>query len=422
MRTEVVIIGGGASGMVAAIIAARNGAKVALVEQKNELGKKLLATGNGRCNFTNLLMNPTCFYSQDAHFIEALLSVYTPQVIIEFFQSLGVLSKDRNGYVYPITDQASSIRDALVAELESLDVRIYLNTAVVAIEKMEETYCVNVETNEKYTISCETLILATGGKSGLTKQTPFHGYTLLKDTKHSVNTLSPALVPLIGQGRFFKKIAGIRTDAKVSALINGQVVGSEVGELQLTDYGVSGIPVFQISRIMTQALKEQPKKTKSSKSNHIDYVTLEVEIDFMPSYTAQALETLFQERREQFATRNMKGFLNGILKDKLASFLLYTARIEEEAIVSQMTEDECKKLIRIMKTFRIRIEDCKDFPQSQVTAGGVPLKEVNQHLESIYHKNLYLTGELLDVDGICGGYNLHFAWATGMLAGERCSK
>ncbi len=414
MKKEILIIGGGASGMVAAIVAARNGAKVTLVEQKNELGKKLLATGNGRCNFTNLTMNADCFYSQNPenHFISSLLDDYTPEVIIEFFESIGILAKDRNGYVYPITDQASSIRDALVSELQALHITIYLNTAVTGLKEISTGYSVSMEEqgeNSKiFQKNYHSLILATGGMSGLHKQTKYHGYTLLEDTKHRTTKLSPALVPLIGQGKFYKKIAGIRTDARVTAVINGEVVASEIGELQLTDYGLSGIPIFQVSRLITQKLNKEN--------------IVAIEIDFMPNFTQESLEELLIFRQKQFPDRTMKFILNGLVKDKLATFFLYTARMSEEDLSTNVELEELRKLARIMKTFTVKIEGSKTFQQAQVTAGGVPISEVNENLESKFHENLYFTGEVLDIDGICGGYNLHFAWATGMLAGDRCSK
>ncbi len=408
MRNQVIIIGGGASGMVAAITAARQGAKVTIIEQKNELGKKILATGNGRCNFTNLSIDTSHYYCEDVEFIQGLITTYSPSVIMKFFEELGVLSKDRNGYVYPFTDQASTIRNALVSELETLRVGILTDTIAEQIlyHNKSEKSIYSIRTNQG-TYHCDMLIIATGGKSGLGKNTVADGFATLHQTKHQATLLSPALVPLKGQGKFYKKIAGIRTDVAVTAIIGSKRIRTELGEIQLTDYGISGIPVFQISRILTQELCNK---------NHPE---LKVEIDFLPNFETKELEGFFVDRKKRFAQKSVNQFMNGILKDKLADFMLYTARIDGNRILEDISTDELYKLARICKTFSVKIEDSKEFMQSQVTAGGIPLSQVSGTLESNYYKQMYFTGEVLDVDGICGGYNLHFAWATGMLVGEQ---
>lgn len=410
MKKKILIIGGGASGMVAAIVAARRGGDIVLIEQNNELGKKILATGNGRCNYTNLSMSIEDYYCSDTKLIETIIEKYPPQVILDFFESLGILWKERNGYVYPFTDQATSIRQALVNELAHLNVKIEVNSTVKEIKKSNSThktqYLVNTDTKS---FTCDTVILATGGKSGLGKHISEDGFALIHQTKHRLTTLSPALVALKGEGKFYKKLSGLRTDASVSAMVDGNRLRTETGELQWTDYGISGIPVFQISRIITQELI---KKSNAS---------LAVEIDFLPTFSDDKVLEIFKNRQLTFATRTMHTFMNGLFKDKLGSFLLYTARIEEDRVVSDVTSEEMQKLVRICKTFSVKINGTKEFQNSQVTAGGVPLDEVTLSLESKFHSQMFFTGELLDVDGICGGYNLHFAWATGMLVGEKCT-
>ena len=405
-KKKVLVIGAGASGMVAAIVAARRGAHVTLLEQKNELGKKILATGNGRCNFTNTHLTKECYYSKNDTFIEQLLANYSTQRIVSFFNEIGILHRERNGYIYPFTDQATAIRQALSNEIKALGIEVHLETTVLSLH-LRNPY--KVITNNR-TFTCDSLIIATGGKSGLTKKDTKDGYALLSNTKHHVTTLSPALVALIGEGTFYKKIAGIRTDVAVTAVLNGKKIRTEEGELQLTDYGVSGIPIFQISRILTQALAENPKQQAS------------VLLDFFPTMSETVLTQFLLERAEKFSQKTMDAFLLGLLKDKLSAFLLSVARIEGNTLVGNVTEKHMKMFVHICKGFEVRIQEAKGFAQSQVTAGGVSLEEISTQMESIFHPNLYFTGEVLDVDGICGGYNLHFAWATGMIAGTASTK
>lgn len=402
MSKRIIVVGGGASGMTAAIIAARAGAKVTIIEQNQVLGKKILATGNGRCNFTNLEMNADCYYCKDTGFISRVLEMCPPTMILDFFESVGISMRNKDGYIYPFNEQAVALRDALVFELKYLGIEVILDTAVESIHNNQ------VKTWNR-TFCGDAIILATGGKSGLAKQVKYDGFSLLSDTKHKLTSLSPALVALKGEGKFFKKITGVRTEARITAVVDNIAIRSEVGELQLTDYGVSGIPVFQVSRILSQAIATGVKGTS-------------VIIDFIPQYDAESWGKLLEERSIRLSNRNMKEFLTGIFKDKLVDFLLYTAKINEETLVKDVTKERLEEFARICKTFEIRISESNAFSQSQVTAGGICVSEVHSTLESKYHKSLYFTGEILDVDGICGGYNLHFAWATGIIAASSITR
>ncbi len=402
---QLVVIGGGASGMTAAIVAARAGVQVTILEQREEVGKKLLATGNGRCNYTNLVLDSDKFYTQDEGFVSQLLETYTSEYMLQFFAQLGVLSRDRNGYVYPYTDQATTIRDALLSELQACKVTIKTNTTV---KRIGTKHPYVIETNQGV-LTADRMIIATGGKAGLPRNASGDGYHLLTQLGYSLTPLTPALTGLQGKGNFYKKIAGLRVDATVTAVINNQVVGSDTGEVQLTDYGVSGIPVFQISRLISQALQRQEPQ-------------VEVVLDFLPRYTMIEFQQLMEERLQFLGTRTMQEFLRGVFKDKLGKFLLETARISDTMVAKEVTAKQWKQLYHCCKEFRITIIGANDFTKSQVTAGGVPLSTFSNHLESKTHKGVYVTGEALDVDGICGGYNLHFAWATGILAGSHVAE
>lgn len=401
MINKVGIIGGGASGMVAAIIAARRGLEVTIFEQQDELGKKILATGNGRCNLTNLKMDSSCYYCSDFKFLDHLLKQYSVSDVLGFFASIGVLVKDREGYIYPVTDQACTVRDAFTYELDALNVSVYVETTVRKVQYVESEF--KVVTNEG-NFSFENIILATGGESGLHKSITSTGFGLLHDMGIPYSTLVPALVSFQGLGQFYKKIAGVRTHGTVTAVINGEPLKSDTGEIQFTKTGISGIPVFQISRVLSLGLSE---------GKHCSIV-----VDFLSEYSEDEFLELLLKRRSLLQNRTIKEFLNGIWKDKLIDLFLYTARIPEDRYIHDVTENEFKKLIRISKTFEVKLKDSDGFMKSQVTAGGLSLNNITTQLESKQYPHLYATGELLDIDGICGGYNLHLAWITGMLVGE----
>lgn len=405
-KRKVIIVGGGASGMIAAITAARGGSDVTIIEKKDTLGKKILATGNGKCNLTNEYMEPSCFRGEDITIVSRVLNKFGAEHTKTFFSELGVMLKEKNGYVYPLTEQASTILKALILELEALNVHVVLGQSVLKIKKNETGFTVKTD---KDSFSGDSVILATGGKASPSLGSDGSGYHLAKSLGHSLLPVVPALVQLKGKGRFYKQVAGVRTQAKVSLYVNGVLEADNTGELQLTNYGISGIPVFQVSRFAAKGLFEHKK--------------VEAEIDFLPSVNEDDFFKYLKEFSFKHSAMQAADMLSGIFNSKLIGLLLRASRIDEDRIVHTISEDEWKKVVSLSKHFRIEIEDTNGFEQAQVCAGGVRTSEVNQDtMESIYVKDLYLTGELLDVDGICGGYNLQWAWATGYLAGKEAAK
>ncbi len=405
MKKSVIVIGGGASGLTAAYAAAKNGAEVIIIEQNSELGKKILVTGNGRCNFTNTHMDSTAYYSDEESFVKFLLTTETSKNIIPFFEGIGMLVKETGGYCYPQTEQSITVREALSNQLKVLDVTIQLNEGVKNI--IDEGAGFKV-VSDKSTYHCDALIISTGGKSGVHSIKQLDGFTLINHTKHSITKLTPALVGMECHGKFFKKIAGVRTQATVTAVLDKKECGSATGELQLTNYGVSGIPVFQISRILSQGLLEKK--------------VAEIYIDFMPHVEAKYLFEFLVRRKAKFEGMNVTAYMNGLLKDKLTQLLLYLCRIEGDDSVNELSSEVIEKMVRIIKKFSVTVINSKSFKESQVTAGGIPLSEIKQTFESKFHENLYITGEVLNVDGICGGYNLHFAWISGLIAGRESAE
>lgn len=403
---HVIIVGGGASGLVAAIAAAREGANVTIIEQKERLGKKILSTGNGRCNLTNEYMEEGCFRGDDTSIVPVILKQFGHAETVRFFEELGVLLKDRQGYMYPISDQATAILDVLQMEIERLKVNVLLEQTVNSISK--SSHCFVVKTN-KTTLNGDALILATGGKAASVLGSDGSGYTLAKSFGHRLSPVVPALVQLVGKGRFYKQIAGVRTQAKVSLYVEQKRVASDTGELQLTNYGISGIPVFQVSRYASKGLYEKK--------------TVEVELDFLPHLTDDACLSFFEKRLEMQSHKKAEEFLIGVFHNKLIGLFLKASRINPSDSMLSVSKEQLQKLTSVCKHFRIEIETTNGFEQAQVCAGGVRTAEVHADtLESIYMKDLYLTGELLDIDGICGGYNLQWAWSTGYIAGKEAAK
>lgn len=405
-QRKVIIVGGGASGLVAAISAAREGANVTIIEHKDRIGKKILSTGNGRCNLTNEYMTPDCFRGDELSIVTDILKQFGYQETVNFFEELGVILKNRQGYVYPISDQASTILDVLRMELDRLQVSVCLEHNVTAIRKNKKGFLISTNKGD---YQGDALILATGGKAASVLGSDGSGYTFAKEFRHRLSPVVPALVQLKGKGAFFKQVAGVRTQAKVSIYVNNELAGSDTGELQLTNYGISGIPVFQISRFAAKGLYEKKKVI--------------VEIDFLPSMPDKELESFVSERIATHGHKVAEDFFIGMFHKKLIGMFLKEAYISSTTVMRSITDDKLKNLLALCKHFTVMIEGTNDFEQAQVCAGGVKTTEINpQTLESLNEPDLYLVGELLDIDGICGGYNLQWAWSTGFIAGKNAAK
>lgn len=400
-KPHIVIVGGGASGILAAVMAARKGVPVTILEQKEQVGKKILSTGNGKCNFTNSKMEPSHFRGEDVSIVPKVLQKFDTSDTLKFFSELGILPKERNGYYYPKSEQASAVQEVLIMELKRLRVNVCCNTKVLAIQKKEKFY---IRTSDK-AYHADAVILATGGKASPVLGSDGSGYTLAKSLGHSINPVVPALVQLHGKGTFFKMVSGVRTDAKIALYVNDTLLAEDTGELQLTNYGISGIPVFQISRYAALSLLEGK--------------TPKAVLDFMPEYSTQELFSFFLNRSQQEQEKTSEEFLVGVFNKKLIPVLLRASKIPGELLVKNLTESQLETLAHKCKTFSIEIIKTNSFEQAQICAGGVRIKEIQSRtMESRLVKGLYITGELLDIDGMCGGYNLQWAWSTGAIAGE----
>ena len=394
---DIVIIGGGASGLVAAITASKNkNNKVTLIEKNQTLGKKILATGNGKCNYYNSDQNLSHYNSTNNDLIKEIITKENLKEVEDFFSSLGIIPKIKNGYYYPFSNQATTIKNALVREVEK-NTKVLLETTVEKIDKVQNKF--KVKTNNGV-IECDKVIIATGSKASPKTGSTGEGYNFLKEFNHTIIDINPALVQLKTKGNFLKDWTGIRTDVEVSLYINNKNIKSDQGEIQLTNYGVSGICIFNLSRFVPIALNNNDK--------------VEVKINFLP-FTSTPEELL----KDLSNNNSINDILEGILNNKLVAVILNKSSINKNKKYNELSIKEKEILIENLTNFTLEVIGTNSYEECQVCSGGVPLTEINtKTMESKNVNNLHIVGELLDVDGECGGYNLTFAWLTALLAGK----
>lgn len=405
MKTEIAVIGGGASGMIAAITARKSGKEVVILERKDRILKKVLITGNGRCNITNVNADISNYFGKDISSVENILNSFNPQDTMDFFNGLGVVCNEENrGKVYPLSGQASSVVDALRFEAERLGVRIETEFYVRKIEK--EGFKFKIYSEERKKIEAGRVIIAAGGQSYPELGSNGSGFELAKELGHSVTRLSPSIVQLKTEKYQVKGLQGIKTDVAVTAYGDNKKICTYDGELLFTDYGISGNVVFNISFIMPL------------------YKNVEFEIDFMEKFDYNELYEILKERKKMMSHLTMENYFNGMINKKLGQFLSKMSGIEKlSKPVKDLNDSEIRKLCTVLKKYRIKILDTTGFKNAQVTAGGVSLNEVNtETLESKIVKGLYFSGEVLDIYGECGGFNLQWAWASGYIAGKNAAK
>lgn len=403
--TKVIVIGAGASGLVAAIEAAKQGAKVTILEKNNKIGKKILVTGNGRCNITNLSMNVSNYRSENLPFVEKVLEKYTVSYIRDYFHNIGLLTKTIGNYVYPNTLQASSVVEKLTNKCISLGIKLALETECENILYNNGKFAVKTA---NYTYEADRVIVSSGLIAGdkingdIANSKTIFATKLAKSFGHKVNNISPGLIGLKCKNKFFNKVSGVRWEAKVASYVEDEKVYEDIGELQFADYGISGIVVFQNSRFISKALNEGKKA--------------EVLLDLMPEYTYEEFSDFLSKQCETFGYMTIAELLNGIFNNKLTSYILLNSGINEKIKAKDFAE--FNKITDEVKKHRLTVLATRGFEFAQVCAGGISTDEIMDTMESTLVKGLYFTGEALDVDGMCGGYNLHFAFSTGIEAGR----
>ena len=401
---DVIIIGAGASGLMAAAVAASKGARVALLEHKDDIGKKILATGNGRCNFTNTDMSVNKFHGSKA-LIKNGLSQFNYADTIRFFKELGIPAYDNAGYIYPNSRQAASVVAAFRMELMRFHVDVKTGINITDIKPADDRtgYCIQTDNGS---FKSKRLIIACGLTASPKLGSDGSLFRQIEALGHHIQKPLPALCGFSCDGLNFKKITGVRCDATVASVIDGQMTEQNTGELQLADYGISGIPVFQISSLMSRALNKGQR--------------VEVIIDFLPAFSDDELNGYIRDRSITTTdNRSLNEMLNGLLNNKLLLELIHKSGVSPDKKGRLLTDDDCKSLTRSIKHTAVSVKKPRGAEFAQVCAGGIYTKEIDvRTLESKIHPGLYFCGELLDVDGICDGYNLQWAWTSGYIAGE----
>lgn len=401
-QTDVAVIGGGAAGLIAAISAARAGAGTIIIEHMDRVGKKILTTGNGKCNYTNALQGSSCYRGENPAFVVPVFRQFGFEATVAFFEELGICPKIKNGYYYPASEQAASVLDVLRMELSYLNVPEETSCEIKTIKKQRNTFFIDT-THGK--IEAKSVIFATGLLASPKTGSDGSAFPYIENFGHHFIDIVPALVQLQGKQSFFKALAGIRAENSIKLYIENRQILSERGELQLTDFGISGIPVFQLSRYATKALMQKKK--------------VHVLLDFMPDTELTELEKNMALRFRKNAHGKTAGeALIGLLNKKLSGVLLKEAGIDVHLPAQKVSDKQIHNLCTLIKGLRVDIIGSKTFEQAQVCAGGVSTAEIeNETLMSKLVPGLYFAGEVIDIDGTCGGYNLQWAWSSGYVAG-----
>ena len=403
MSRKIAVVGGGAAGMMAAIQAAGAGACVTVYEKNDRVGKKILSTGNGKCNFSNETMHAGCYYGSGSHCVEELYHWFGVRETKAFFRKLGMRIKEKNGYLYPASEQAATVLDVLRYEMERLGIRIHTGCSVTAVRSKEgssEKRLLTVTAEGCGDEWYDAVILACGGRAAPKTGSDGSGFAVARKLGHRIVPVVPALTALRCEESFFRQVAGVRCDACLTLYIEKRAAASVRGELQLTEYGISGIPVFQFSRLAAYALREQKSTV--------------VGIDFMP----ESCEDFWKERWERQGSQTMEQFVTGITNKKIGLLLLKRSGIRETERACEISLSHRKKLEKLFRSLKVTVRETNSFEQAQVCAGGVDFREVTEELESVRVPGIYFAGEILDIDGICGGYNLQWAWSSGAVAGR----
>lgn len=392
---DAIIVGGGASGLAAAIMLKKRSPKlnIAIVEQLERVGKKISTTGNGRCNITNKSINPKNYYSKDINKAFKILSDFPLQKTKDFFSSIGVEICFENNKAYPRSFQASSVVDALRFSAQNLNIHQITSTKILNITQKNNVFNVITDNKNLNMLKSKTVVIATGGLAGGNKLgSNGDGYKFLKSFGHKIIPQSPIIVQVKTENNITKSLKGIKVDAKVKVLQNKQIISEDFGEVLFCDYGLSGPPILQLSRYCIP--------------NTI------ISLDMFDEFELCDLIQLILNRRNIFAVFPLTEFFAGLLHKRIGQAVLKQNNITLSNLCDTLTETDCINIAKTLKDFCFNVTGNTGFTNAQATSGGADLKDFDEGLMSKKSKGLFATGEVLDVDGDCGGYNLQWAWSS----------
>ena len=404
--SKVLVVGGGAAGMFAAIFAAYNGNEVHIFEKNEKLGKKLFITGKGRCNITNASDMETLFASvvTNSKFLYSSFYGYTNLDVIEFFERIGVRTKiERGNRVFPVSDHSSDVIVGLTRELQQLGVEIHLHTAVKRIVGKERFEYLELQNGSR--IEGDACIVATGGFSYQTTGSTGDGYRFAKELGHQVTEILPALVPLTIKEWYAKELQGLSLrNVKASVYDDKKKLYDDFGEMLFTHYGVSGPLMLSASSYIGKKLKEKE---------------LKLVIDLKPALTTEQLDQRVLRDFEENMNKSFKNAIGKLFPTKLIPIMLELSGIDPDKKVNLISKEERQQFVSLIKNFTMTITGLRDFNEAIITKGGIKVKEINPStMESKLVQGLYFVGEVLDLDALTGGFNLQIAWSTGYAAGN----
>ena len=383
---------------MSAILLNREGFDVTILEKNSTLGKKILMTGNGRCNYFNQDIDVDKYYTSDYEFLKTIVNEENILKAKEFLNSLGLVPRIKNGYYYPMSNTATSVLNAFLTEIERLKIKTILDSEINSIKKIENKYQIMVNGKK---MLFDKIIIAIGSKAGLKENA---NYELLNSLGIKMTPILPALCPLVLNGDFFNKWSGIRAEARVSIYENDKFLKSDLGEVQLTDYGISGICVMNLSSLVSKALYQKQK--------------VKVHLNFLPNIEKENIDKWLTLRDNTLYQRTVIELLESIIPYKLLYILVSKAGIKSNCHYKSLTQKEKDDLINNLSDLTLEIRETKEIFKGQVVTGGIPINRVKTTLEDKEYAGLYYTGEILDVDGICGGFNLGFAWLSSIVVSE----
>lgn len=403
---QIIIIGGGASGIACALAAGKTNpdAKITILEQLDRVGKKILSTGNGRCNLSNQEISPDHYHSHNLTVLSDIMKPMTPEFVLDFFNEFGLLCcEEDSGRIYPYSFQASMVLDVLLLALKQQHINVICSCKVSNVSYMKNCFVVSTKAGQNY--HADKVILSTGGKAAPHFGSDGSGYQIAKSFGHTCHNTYPCLVPFRCKYEGLNGLKGIHAHGVAKLYSNATLLGTSKGEILLTDYGISGIPAMNLSCFMDQ-VKPNTK--------------CEIQIDLFPDWKPNVLRTFLDTRAKKYANETLEMFFTGLINKKIAYSVLKSIGITPlSRPIGSLKPEELDVLAKTLKSWQFPVTNTLSWDKAQTTGGGIPLDEIHPTtMESRLQPGLFLTGELLDTVGECGGFNLHWAWCTGIFAGR----